>query len=123
MNSFWANLLERFGSKSAWLFVPVLLVFLAVALVGSSVGDLISIQLPPIVLNGSSFIIAVPAIGLLLAAFVLWRVRRARARRTKNLTSEQLSRDELAKARSKLRSQFKSVKPVATRAPDTDLKF
>jgi hypothetical protein len=122
MNSFWVNLVERFGSKCAWLFVPVLLLFLAVVLLSDNIADLISINFTPDQLSKFKYVYALAGIAL-LAAFVWRAVRRARARRGKKFAKEQLSRDELVKARSKLRNQIKPVKPVAPSAPDFDLKY
>ena len=125
MNSFWVNLVERFGSRSAWLFMPVLLLFLAVVLLGGSIGDLIIGTIPPNVFGDTPFnwVYLLPGFALLAAAFILKAVRRARARRGNKFSTEQLSRDELSKARSKLRSQIKPVKPAAPRAPDINLKY
>jgi hypothetical protein len=127
MNSFWVNIVERFGSRSAWLFMPVLLLFLAVVLLGGTIGDWIVSALPPGFLGdfNSDFnpVYALLGIAVLVAAWVLSMVRRARARRGNKFSTEQLSRDELSKARSKLRSQIKPVKPAAPRAPDINLKY
>lgn len=59
-----------------------------------------------------------------MGVFVLvttWRlVRHVRRRRRERMKSEQLSCDELAKARSKLRSGFR---PPMKKLPDIDLKY
>ena len=46
-----------------------------------------------------------------------------RRRRGERGNCSPLSSDELTKARSKLQNSIRVVRPVVTRAPDTDLKF
>lgn len=93
MDSFWDNLIGHFKTKSAWVFMPALLVFIGVILIGSS----IHVQVPP-----EDFIYALIGAGV-LALGLVWRgIRRARARRGNRFRREELSRDEMNKARSKL---------------------
>jgi hypothetical protein len=119
MNSFWANLFEHFRSKSAWLFVPVLLAFIGLILIPEFVLpeliDFNSEEVPRVV------IYAMPGIVLLLVAGIVVAVRRARVRRRNRHQSSSLSRDEINKARSKLKSSFKS--PPVKQLPDIDLKY
>jgi membrane protein implicated in regulation of membrane protease activity len=71
--------------------------------------------------------------GLALMAMALfWRwIRMGRRARQDRLTYSSLSRDELLKARSKLKSQMQPVKfrlvqrppKLVSRAPETDLKY
>ena len=117
MNSFWVNLMERLRSNCAWLFVPALLLFLGVALIGGGIRE----NFPPDVFSEERFIYFLPGITLLVTALILWVVRPARAQRGRKSAQEQLSRDELSKARSKLKSDFKSA-PVKL-PPETDLKY
>ena len=66
---------------------------------------------------------ALPGIGFLLTALIWRAVRRARRNRSIRLKYASLSREEMLKARSKLKNGWKPVKPPAPRAPDTDLKY
>lgn len=59
--------------------------------------------------------------GILILA-LSWRLAR-RARRGGKSAREQLSRDEMLKARSKLRNEVKPVRPPVIRGPDIDLKY
>jgi len=61
--------------------------------------------------------------SLLLAVLIAWAVLRARRRRGGRFRSAPLSRDEMLKARSKLRNGMRIVQPPAPRAPDTDLRY
>jgi hypothetical protein len=93
VNSFWGNLLEHFKSNSAWLFMPALLAFIGLIIIGSSIPD----KVP------SEFLIyALPGTGLLVLTLAWRGIRRARAQRGKRFRREELSRDEIRKARSKL---------------------
>ena len=66
---------------------------------------------------------ALPGSGILLIAFG-WRwIRRERKRRRERLKYAALSRDELVKARAKLRNKMQPARRVMTRAPDLDLKY
>jgi hypothetical protein len=105
MDSFWGNLLEHFKSRSAWIFVPALLIFFALILLSQYLVDsLLSNNLPDIssedVIRFSLYVM--PAVVVLLVAGIGSRIRHRRARRRKRYESSTLSRDELTKARSKL---------------------
>jgi hypothetical protein len=97
-------LIEHFKSRSAWIFVPALLIFFALVLLSQFLDSLLSNNLPDI---GSEDVIrfllyVMPAVVVLSVAGIGRRIRRNRASRRKRYESSSLSRDELTKARSKL---------------------
>jgi hypothetical protein len=93
MDSFWDNLIGHFKTKSAWVFMPALLLVIGFIIVGSCIPD----QVPP-----EYFIYALTGAGVLALALVWRGIRRARAQRRNKFRREELSRDEMNKARSKL---------------------
>jgi hypothetical protein len=110
-------------SNCAWLFVPALLLFFAAMALGGFIENLLGDNFPAETFSYFVFFYVVPGIGLVLAALIWQGIHRARARRAAKFAREQLSRDELSKARSKLRNETKPVRPSALRGPDTDLKY
>ena len=66
---------------------------------------------------------ALPGIGIFFIAFSYWRIRRMRKRRQERLKYATLSRDELAKARSKLRNSMSPARQAEVNMPDIDLKY
>lgn len=66
---------------------------------------------------------ALPGVGILIIALGWHLIRRARKRRREYLKFASLSRDELLKARSKLRNRMQPAKPAMPRLPDIDLKY
>jgi len=119
MNPFWANFFEHFRSKGAWLFVPVLLAFIGLILIPEfflpELTDFNSERVLRVVIYTMSGIV------LLLVAGIGVAIRRNRVRRRNRRQSSSLSRDEINKARSKLKSSFKS--PSVKQLPDIDLKY
>ena len=130
MNSFWNNAYDNDKDRhyGTLFFVTLLLVFGAV-LIAAMIGlNLNSYQLQDVC------IVALPII-ILTIILLCWRwihVERKNRRERQKFAS--LSRDELAKARSKLKSQMKPIvklgkqmkfgeKRPAHRPPDTDLKY
>ncbi len=66
---------------------------------------------------------ALPGVAMLLAAFI-WRfVRREWKQRRERLKNAVLSRDELSKARSKLRNSISPPRQAEVNMPDIDLKY
>jgi hypothetical protein len=140
MNSFWNNLYDdvkdqRYGTLFvAALFIGTPVFILGLCLANETYADLSNAltQYPDI---GTFQVVCLVLPGLALIAMALfWR----RWSRTGNGASRNrikysaLSRDELLKARSKLKGQMKPVKfkrmdrsgkPVALRTPDMDLKY
>jgi hypothetical protein len=127
MYSFWGNIYDdvkdrRYGG----LFFSTLL-----ALFGSlGIMALIGALTNGVGLVPALFVFAVPAAIALVCA--VSNFVRAWKRRDVSLNSAALSRDELAKARSKLkketkaaafRTQRRPARLVITRVPDTDLKY
>jgi len=113
MNSFWNQLYDRHKDRRyAVLFLFTLLVFLGVIVPGV----IIFLRVGALDLH---FLYLLPGIAMLLAAIV-WRVIRQLRTKRNTPTFPQLSRDELRKARSKLKNSFKSLR---AKAPDTDLKY
>ncbi len=138
MNSFWNNIYDdakdrRYGTLfvATCLFVIGLLPLIIVpfgdlfaSLMDALSGYLDFNRLPVICLLVLSF-------GLFTAALILGRRRGHKSRRERFKYSN-LSRDELLKARLKLKRQTQTVKfraverarkPLALRAPDIDLRY
>jgi hypothetical protein len=111
MNSFWGNLLEHFKTKSAWLFMPALLIFIALVLFSQGLAslcanvDFSSIDYEKII---RLLFWVMPAIVLLLVAGIGGIIRRSHIRRLKHYETLPLSRDEIRKARSKLVNRIKT---------------
>lgn len=104
MDGFWSHLFEHFGSRRAAGFF-----FCALVVVVGTVGvDFIS----PSILYGANPLqnwpYAVPGVGLLIVALVLKCKQLANIDRENHHESSPLSRDELAKARSKLKTNSNS---------------
>ena len=119
MNSIWNNLYDcvkdrRYGT----FFFISLVVFLGAFIFGAMIYSITNAK------NMLEFFMpALPGIGILFAALI-WRIiRRARARWREQLKYPPLSRDEIRKARSKLRNETKPMRQAAPRAPDIDLKY
>jgi hypothetical protein len=108
MNSIWNNLYDhakdrRYGALFFSSLAGVFVVFLLGALLCQIFGEinLGSFDLP------SHFLELVAGIVILMVALAWREVRRARAQRGKRFRREELSRDEIRKARSKLVNQNK----------------
>jgi hypothetical protein len=119
MNSIWNNLYDRVKDRRYGTFFFIsLAVFLGTFIFGSMIytdtgaKNLLEFFMP-----------ALPGIGILLVA-LSWRIiRRARTRWRERLKYPPLSRDEIRKARSKLRNEKRPMRQAAPRAPDIDLKY
>jgi len=101
MNFFWSNVFDHFKERRLGaVFLGALAVVIGLLLLGSAFGDHLAQDWP----------MTLPATGILLLAFVWRGIRQARARRFSRYKSSPLSRDERAKARSKLKTKptFKS---------------
>jgi hypothetical protein len=140
MNSFWNNLYDdvkdqRYGTLFvAALFIGTPLFVLGLCLANETYADLSNAltQYPDI---GIFQLVCLVLPGLALIAMALfWRRwnRTGRKDRWNRIKYSALSRDELLKARSKLKGQMKPVKfkrlersgnPAALRTPDTNLKY
>ena len=113
MNSFWNQLYDRHKDRRyANLFFVTLLCF---------VGLIVPIL--AIILHAGTFelhpLYLLPGIvGILIA--VIWGTIRHFRRQRHTPAFPRLSRDELRKARSKLKNSFKRFR---AKAPDTDLKY
>ncbi len=103
MNSIWNNLYDRakdrrygalFFSSLVGFFVVVVLGVLVYNILGGMDFGTFDLQ--------SHFLELLPGILIIIAAFVWRGIRRARAQRGKRFRREELSRDEIRKARSKL---------------------
>lgn len=113
-NSYDRNKDRRYGL----LFLAALLIFLGTATLGLMIHGIAGANsFPEFVLP------ALPGVIVVLAALA-WRAV-CHARRNRRLRSKygSLSRDELLKARSKLKTGLKRVQPPAPSVPDTDLKY
>ena len=119
MKSFWEESYDNAKDRRyGLLFFAALLVFFGAVILGGAAYAIMGT-------NGfQQFVLpALPGIGIFLIVLSCWCIRRMRKRRQEQLKYAALSRDELAKARSKLRNQTKPMRPVAPRAPDIDLKY
>jgi len=130
MNSFWNNAYnEEKDRRYGRIFFVTFLIVLPLAGIFAALGaNLNSYQLQDLC------IVALPVI-ILTIILLCWRwIHLERKYRKERLKYANLSRDELAKARSKLKSQMKPIvkigkqmkfgeKPPAHRRPDTDLKY
>jgi hypothetical protein len=128
MNPFWNNIYDdakdrRYGT----LFFVVILVLLGLgAIAGALRANFDPEELREIFLGLGS------GLGMVTVAFI-WRwIRAARRNRRERLKYSSLSRDELAKARSKLKarmkidppkSQTRAARRATERRPDTYLKY
>ena len=119
MNSFWINLYDnckdrRYGA----VFFGALAAFFGMIGVGAIFYQAIcAFELQKFLLP------AAVGAGLLPLAWIVRGIFQMRTRRQERLRFPPLSRDELRKARSKLRNGMKPVKRLATRKPDTYLKY
>ena len=119
MKSIWEESYDSAKDRRyGMLFFATLLVFFGVLILGGIIYGIMGANI------FQEFVLpALPVAGIFLMAMG-WRwIRRARKRRRERLKYAALSRDELAKARSKLRSNTKPVSRTALRTPDIDLKF
>jgi hypothetical protein len=119
MKSFWEEIYDSAKDRRyGFLFFATLLVFFGAVILGGVAYAIMGE-------NGfQQFVVpALPGIGIFFIAFSYWRIRRMRKRRQERLKYATLSRDELAKARSKLRNKTKPMRRAALRAPDIDLKY
>jgi hypothetical protein len=98
MNSIWNNLYDKFKDRryGALFFASLASVFglLLLAVILEQIMGPANVQ--------EYFLQALPVAGLLAVALIWRAVRRARAQRHKRFAREELSRDEINKARSKL---------------------
>jgi hypothetical protein len=101
MNHFWGNLFELFNERRyAPFFVGVLAALFGTAIAGALFYQLVCAY------ELQGYLAAIlPGAGLTWLACVGLGIRRLRARRMNQYKISPLSRDELAKARSKLRTK------------------
>ncbi len=104
MNSFWSSLYDKFKDRHyAGLFFisfgSVFGLFILVMILCQIIGTAHLQQY---------FLQMLPGAGLLVLALVWRGIRRARTQRRKRFRREELSRDEIRKARSKLVNQNKT---------------
>lgn len=119
MKSIWEESYDSAKDRRyGMLFFATLLVFFGVLILGGMIYEIMGAT------NFQEFVLpALPVAGIFLMAMG-WRwIRRARKRRRERLKYAALSRDELAKARSKLRNNTKPASRTAFRAPDIDLNY
>lgn len=114
MSSFWNNLYDRHKDRRyATIFLATILAFFGLVVPGV----VFLLHFPPFHV---SLRFVLPGLSLLIVALIGRAVRRAREQPENRPTYSPLSRDERHKARSKLKSSFRS--PPA-KAPDTNLKY
>jgi membrane protein implicated in regulation of membrane protease activity len=130
MNSFWTKIYDdckdrRYGA----LFLVTVFICWGLLIAGMAISAITGSN------HLQEFLMALaPGIIIFAVAAVAsgWRWIRGRKRRREQLKYSALSRDELAKARSKLKNQMKPIKikeqtkpagRAVSRAPDTNLKY
>ncbi|HEY1786980.1 MAG TPA: hypothetical protein VGJ73_02435 [Verrucomicrobiae bacterium] len=141
MDPFWNNIYDdvkdrRYGTLflgTLFLGLPLLALVLGVA--GGTFAELMDVLTGYPDINAFQFLFIILLAGLpVLTTVLLWRhwIRIERKTHRDRLKFSNLSRDELLKARSKLKGQMNPVKfrlverpakRAALRAPDTDLKY
>ena len=104
MNSIWSNLYDkakdrRYGLLFFFSLIGLFGVFLSAMLAWQMVQGLELLSLP----WKSQILLMLPGPLIIVAAIILRAIRRVRARHRTTYRREALSRDELCKARSKLR--------------------
>jgi len=119
MKSRWEEFYDSVKDRRyGMIFFATLLLSLGVFVVGAII---YSIARPD---KFQEFVLpALPGVGICLVAVSWWLIRRLWKRQQEELKYAALSRDELAKARSKLRNNKKTMRRAAPRAPDIDLKY
>ena len=121
--NFWDDLYDKYkDSRYGILFLFSLLLFGGAFFLGVLV-DVALRSLTNDPLLDRYFVEALPGIGLIAAAWIVLRLRQARARSRERSRYSPLSRDELRAARSKLRNGLKSAARPELRAPDTNLNY
>ena len=104
--------------RNGMLFLGTLLGFVGTVVLGGIIYSIIGAD------NFKTYVVpALPGIASLLALLGSISVRRAWKRRRERLENAALSRDELAKARSKLRNSMSPPRQAEVNMPDTDLKY
>jgi uncharacterized membrane protein YqjE len=119
MKSFWEESYDSAKDRRyGMLFFATLLVFFGVLIIGGMVYGITGAD------SFQEFVLPVlPGLGIVLVALSWWCIRRLRKSRKEHSKYAVLSRDELAKARSKLRNNTRPMSRGAPRAPDIDLKY
>ena len=119
MKSFWEESYDSAKDRRyGILFFSTLLVFVGALVLGGVICGIVDPN------SFREFVLPVlPCAGVFLIALTWWGIRRARKRRRERLKYAALSRDELAKARSKLRNEKMPMRQAAPSAPDIDLKY
>jgi uncharacterized membrane protein YfcA len=119
MKSFWEESYDSVKDRRyGMLFFATLLVFFGAIILGAAICAIMGANI------FQEFVLpTLPGVAILLVALGWWCIRRMRKRRQERLRYATLSRDELAKARSKLRNNSRPVGRPAPRAPDIDLKY
>ena len=119
MKSFWKESYD--GNKDrryGMLFLGTLLGFLGAVALGGMVYGIIGAD------NFQNYVVpTLPGFALLLIALIWQSTRRAWKRQREKLKNAELSRDELLKARSKLRNGMNPPRLPAVSLPDIDLKY
>ena len=100
------------------LFLGALLGFVGAVAFGGIIYAIIGAD------NFKNYIVpALPGVAILLVLSSWISVRRARKQRREQLKNAALSRDELVKARSKLRNSMSPPRQAEVNMPDIDLKY
>jgi hypothetical protein len=119
MSPLWSSLYDKFKDcRYGALFLSTIL---------ACIGLLISAVIIAAALRESGLekysLAALSGLGILVLAWGSCSFRRARTRHRAKLRHDPLSRDELCRARSKLKNGMKLIQSPAPRVPDIDLKY
>jgi hypothetical protein len=104
MNPIWSNLYDSIKDRryAGLFFVIFFGLFGLLALVAAICGIVIEFDLQ------KYFLLALPGVGILIIALVWRTIRKARARRGEKFQRQEMARDEIHKARSKLVNKIKT---------------
>jgi hypothetical protein len=119
MKSFWQDCYDSAKDRRyGMLFLGALVGFLGAVVLGGIIYATIGAD------NFRKYVVpGLPGVAVILVASGWVSARRARKRRREQLQNASLSRDELAKARSKLRNGMSPTRPAEVNMPDIDLKY
>jgi hypothetical protein len=119
MKSFWEESYDSAKDRRyGMLFFATLLVLFGAIILGAAIYGIMGADI------FREFVLpTLPGVAIFLFALGWWCIRRMRKRRQERLKYAALSRDELAKARSKLKNNAKPMRRAAPRAPDIDLEY
>lgn len=119
MNPLWNSLYDKFKDRRyGALFLSSILACIGLLLAAAVIGAILrEARLE------KHFLEVLAGLGLLVLLRMGVTFRRTRKRNRERLRRDPLSRDELGRARSKLKNEMKPIQGPAPRVPDVDLKY